>query len=215
MQICLICGKEFPDKHPQHPGKYCTRKCYEIARTQIKDKQIVIGCSLCNKKISIFRCNLNNPVTKKPKKNFFCNRQCYAAWKCTQPSTFKGKHHSAETIFKLRSYSGEKASGWIDGRTKHPKYNSWRVCKRKARLLQNGGNFSLEEWDNLKNRYNYTCPSCGLREPNIYLTVDHIIPISLGGLNNINNIQPLCKKCNSSKGITVKMFNGGIHVCSG
>ena len=31
------------------------------------------------------------------------------------------------------------------------------------------------------------------------LTVDHIVPVSLGGKNTIDNLQPLCLTCNSKK----------------
>ena len=45
--------------------------------------------------------------------------------------------------------------------------------------------------------YGNACLSCGSKK-NIEL--DHIMPISRGGKNKLSNLQPLCKKCNTSKG---------------
>lgn len=41
------------------------------------------------------------------------------------------------------------------------------------------------------------CAHCGSENK---ITIDHIIPLSLGGRHSIGNLQPLCLSCNSSKG---------------
>jgi 5-methylcytosine-specific restriction endonuclease McrA len=71
--------------------------------------------------------------------------------------------------------------------------------KRRAKLRGNAGSYTVQEWISLKADYDYTCLRCGKQEPEIKLTVDHVLPVSLGGPNYISNIQPLCGPCNSSK----------------
>jgi len=66
----------------------------------------------------------------------------------------------------------------------------------KARKKGAVGGYTPQEWDKLCEVYNHTCPACKEPKP---LTVDHIIPLSKGGSNYINNIQPLCQSCNSKK----------------
>lgn len=59
---------------------------------------------------------------------------------------------------------------------------------------------SASEWKEIKAFYNYACLCCGRCEPEILLTPDHIQPLTRDGLNCKENIQPLCRSCNSSKG---------------
>ena len=51
------------------------------------------------------------------------------------------------------------------------------------------------------------CPSCNKQIQNkhrnlldSYMTVDHIVPKSLGGTDNIDNLRPLCRDCNNKRG---------------
>ena len=49
-------------------------------------------------------------------------------------------------------------------------------------------------------RDNFTCQNCGVRR---FLTVDHIVPESAGGTMVPDNLQTLCKSCNSRKGARI------------
>lgn len=89
--------------------------------------------------------------------------------------------------------------GRITGVMKDPKYVSWLKNQWHHRRRNADGKHSYQEWENLKAQYNWICPACKKREPEIKLTSDHIVPLTKGGSNNIENIQPLCKLCNSRK----------------
>ena len=57
--------------------------------------------------------------------------------------------------------------------------------------------------EKIKDRDNYTCRICNLStsdEPNLLLEIDHIIPLSKGGITSENNLQTLCWRCNRTKG---------------
>jgi hypothetical protein len=54
----------------------------------------------------------------------------------------------------------------------------------------------------IKTRDNHTCRQCAVSlaaEPHLLLEVDHIIPLSKGGLSTLENLQTLCWRCNRSK----------------
>jgi len=165
-----------------------------------------VFCNYCGKENERYFSNLNNP-TGKEKGHFFCNMDCLAKWKEGQPSIFKGQKHTQETKDKLKSYCGSRASNWRGGITFRKEYGVWKAQKRRSLKVSNGGFHTIEEWEKCKKRYNYTCPMCGVSEPEIKLTLDHIIPLSCGGKNSIENIQPLCRACNSSKGTAILKFN--------
>lgn len=73
-------------------------------------------------------------------------------------------------------------------------------------------------WYDIADQLGMTCAICGCKvDPTDtwqnangavcfgrkYPTVDHIIPLKLGGTDTMDNVQLTCKRCNSAKGATV------------
>ena len=83
---------------------------------------------------------------------------------------------------------------------KYVKNNPDRISHLKARRYANKKNaewsHTLEQWIELKEKHNNICIFCKEEKQ---LTKDHIIPLSKWWSDYIENIQPLCKNCNSKK----------------
>jgi 5-methylcytosine-specific restriction endonuclease McrA len=76
-------------------------------------------------------------------------------------------------------------------------YRINELIRCHERRKQTGVNkLSTEEWLEALERFNYSCAYCG---SNTKLSMDHIIPISIGGTNEASNIIPACSSCNFSK----------------
>lgn len=74
----------------------------------------------------------------------------------------------------------------------------FRHGQRVQRLAdaQLKGTHTEEEWQALVDEFDSRCLCCLLQTK---VTKDHIIPIRWGGSDAIDNLQPLCKSCNSRK----------------
>jgi 5-methylcytosine-specific restriction endonuclease McrA len=68
---------------------------------------------------------------------------------------------------------------------------------RRALKVATGGKVTAKEWAALVESYGGRCLRCGATDKK--LTLDHVVPLSKGGRNTIDNAQPLCKSCNCSK----------------
>jgi 5-methylcytosine-specific restriction endonuclease McrA len=69
--------------------------------------------------------------------------------------------------------------------------------RRRAAKNTSKGHFTVEEFDALCSTYSYACLSCGATDR--VLEADHVVPLTRGGSDEINNIQPLCGECNRRK----------------
>lgn len=70
------------------------------------------------------------------------------------------------------------------------------IRKNRLNEARKRGQHTQEQWFRLLNECHHQCVRCGSSGS---LTKDHIIPIAWDGSDSIENIQPLCKKCNCSK----------------
>lgn len=100
-----------------------------------------------------------------------------------------------------REYLNDKQRAW---RLAHPEqskeYDLKHTANRREQLenARKLGTHTDREWITLCVRNNFKCLCCGRDDVN--LTKDHIIPMSDGGSDSIDNIQPLCASCNTKKG---------------
>lgn len=81
-------------------------------------------------------------------------------------------------------------------RARHPHAMKVYNHRRRARHKAAQGDFTQAQWIALCDAHGGCCAACGERTA---LTADHIVPLSRGGSNGIDNIQPLCRSCNSRK----------------
>jgi len=164
------------------------------------------------------KCHNNNPQAldnfyKLTKGKGGYNPRCKA---CTDETTEdyrqteKGKYNqwrynrSNERKRSIKKYQGTPQQKATKRRfTESPKgkekYRSYTVTRRTQKT-QAGGYYTPEDWRKLCKFYNFHCLKCDKKFPFKKLHIDHIKPVSKGGSSFLWNLQPLCKKCNSSKG---------------
>lgn len=79
----------------------------------------------------------------------------------------------------------------------------WRAWEAANRSVPDRPDLRGAEWKNLRlqvvERDGLACHYCKEKVPPSRFTVDHIIPASRGGTNDLGNLVGCCKSCNSKK----------------
>jgi 5-methylcytosine-specific restriction endonuclease McrA len=76
----------------------------------------------------------------------------------------------------------------------------WYSRNRRAKIDASDETITTKDWIDICERWGNKCLCCGKPGNYLTLTLDHVFPLIDGGQHKKNNIQPLCKSCNSRKG---------------
>ena len=93
----------------------------------------------------------------------------------------------------------EAAKEWAKNNKKRLKeYQRVYQCARreKKQKLDIDNYYTPEQWKLVQEFFEHSCVYCGKK---VKLTMDHFIPVIMGGKTELKNIVPACLPCNSSK----------------
>lgn len=91
----------------------------------------------------------------------------------------------------------------------NPEYYKAKEHNYRTRKKGNGGVVTASELRALVESCGGRCAHCGIVTSGRNQTIDHIHPVVLGGSSSIDNLQVLCRSCNSRKG--ARLEGGGSH----
>lgn len=108
------------------------------------------------------------------------------------------KHYNKD-LEKSRQRSRETAARLY---AKNPEKFKAQVHRRRAVI--EAGEVTTEQWGEIKARYGGKCAYC--RQPCEKPEMDHVQPVTKGGLHVPENVVPACKPCNIRKGNKIVPF---------
>lgn len=141
---------------------------------------------------------VNNPIAYKTqrKKSYVKNRKSIIAkaaeWAKNNPENRKAiaNRYAKKNIHKIKAWSKKHPERLREGRRR-------RQAIRREKMIAAGVRIAPEQWNELIIKSNSTCSYCG--NP-CKTTVDHFIPIAMGGRTEKGNLVVCCRTCNSRKG---------------
>ena len=178
MKICSECQIEKPI------SEFYVDKRWNIPRSKCK--------SCCNKR------SIENRKKNPPKLDPEKARARRKRWEDKNPEW--RKEYGPKYYMDNKEKVDERRRKWMQRNPE--KVAAWNH-KRRARTSMSEIHFTGQEFKDLCESYGNICLKCGSVKK---LTPDHVVPLSKGGSNGIENIQPLCRHCNAVKHVAVEDY---------
>lgn len=196
--VCSYCGKK-EIVQTSHVRPYCSADCATLARYGDKKQKICKGCGIrfsgpANRSYCSNDCREQSiEAAKVEMRCEYCNIE----FKTDKNRFLAGRKYCSRHCRHL-DMIGEKGANWQGGmKNRNPEERLRSAKNRRARESQAQGSHTRDQFVALCKAYDNRCLACGRND--VALTEDHVTPLSKGGTNSIDNIQPLCRSCNSKK----------------
>lgn len=217
--VCRRCGVEFVPAsqwRKDRPAKFCSRACAGAGMSRPNMNRITANCEVCGGEFT----RKASDFARRPSR--FCSKKCHGAWRTSQRLD-QPKPPRSRVWFPTCAICGDT----FCARSATAKYCSAqcrtdvagaRVKDLYALAIQfdkQRGQYVGAEWRQRLLRYlvdrdGTGCAICG-RKINMSLksgpkgsrrgpSVDHIVPRSLGGTDDITNLRLACWGCNQKRG---------------
>lgn len=204
--VCEACGEEYLRRHSLR--KYCSDTCKRRVKERLKRERrkdtpcAVSGCDnagMCSSRLCYMHYDRRQhgvPMDVAKYASLRVRRQSEACTVdgCGKPTYLKEKCKRHYLEAKVR-----EGKDWAVLEYESPD------ARKKTELY--GGVFTVVNRFELFDRDGWVCQLCGepvdpeLKRPNVMApTIDHIVPLSLGGDHTMENCQLAHLSCNSSKG---------------
>jgi len=195
LKICALCHEEKSLevfwKNNFYSDGYNDR-CKECEKIRYKNNHSEVEFQVCNKcEENKSVDNYHNDSSRKNGKYVYCKS-------CVKKSLDVNARNKRQREWYRRNRKEiiEKSKQWANDNKEKRRHISREYRARRIGWIGDE-HIEYDKWLDLCKKYNNKCLRCGKSSDN--LTQDHIVPLSKGGRHIIENIQPLCFSCNSSK----------------